>query len=310
MGRTDTFTGISEFLAVAERASFRAAAADLGVTPAAVTQAIRALEKRLGLPLFQRTTRRVSLTEVGGTLLARLKPATTEITESLEALGALRTQPSGLLRLSVPRMALALVIEPLLPEFRRAYPDVAIEVDVDDGAVDLMAGRFDAGIRLGEFVERDMIAVRVTPDVQWSVLGSPAYFARRGRPETPEDLINHECIRFRFPTSRTVYRWEFERDGREFSIDPPGKIVVNDSALMHSLASAGVGLIYASDLIAEHELEQGRLERVLERHLPETPGLFLYFPARSQMQPKLRAFIDAARSLAKRRSRGGSTVLR
>jgi DNA-binding transcriptional LysR family regulator len=310
MGRTDTFTGISEFLAVAERASFRAAAADLGVTPAAVTQAIRALEKRLGLPLFQRTTRRVSLTEVGGTLLARLKPATTEITESLDALGALRTQPSGLLRLSVPRMALPLVIEPLLPEFRRAYPDVAIEVDVDDGAIDLTAGRFDAGIRLGEFVERDMIAVRVTPDVHWSVLGSPAYFARRGRPETPEDLINHECIRFRFPTSRTVYRWEFERDGREFSIDPPGKIVVNDSALMHSLASAGVGLIYATDLIAEHELEQGRLERVLEGHLPKTPGLFLYFPARSQMQPKLRAFIDAARSLAKRRSRGESSALR
>jgi DNA-binding transcriptional LysR family regulator len=310
MSRTDTFTGISEFLAVAERESFRAAAADLGVTPAAVTQAIRALEKRLGLPLFQRTTRRVSLTEVGGTLLARLKPATTEITESLDALGALRTQPSGLLRLSVPRMALPLVIEPLLPEFRRAYPDVAIEVHVDDGAVDLMAGRFDAGIRLGEFVERDMIAVRVTPDVHWSVLGSPAYFARRGRPETPEDLINHECIRFRFPTSRTVYRWEFERDGREFSIDPPGKIVVNDSALMHSLASAGVGLIYATDLIAEHELKQGRLERALERHLPKTSGLFLYFPARSQMQPKLRAFIDAARSLAKRRGRGESSALR
>jgi DNA-binding transcriptional LysR family regulator len=309
MGRIDTFTGISEFLAVAERSSFRAAAADLGVTPAAVTQAVRALEKRLGLPLFQRTTRRVSLTEVGGTLLARLKPAATEITESLDALGALRTQPSGLLRLSVPRMALPLVIEPLLPEFRRAYPDVAIEVDVDDGAVDLMAGRFDAGIRLGEFVERDMIAVRVTPDVQWSVLGSSAYFARRGRPETPEDLINHECIRFRFPTSRALYRWEFERDGREFSIDPPGKIVVNDSALMHSLALAGAGLIYATDLIAEHELEQGRLERVLERHLPKTPGLFLYFPSRSQMQPKLRAFIDAARSLAKRRSRAGSPVL-
>src|SRR5882757_1631090 len=160
MGRIDTFTGLSEFLAVAERASFRAAAADLGVTPAAVTQAIRALERRLGLPLFQRTTRRVSLTEAGAALLARLRPATTEISESLEALGVLRTRPSGLLRLSVPRMALPLVIEPLLPEFRRAYPDVAVEVDVDDGLVDLTAERFDAGIRIGEFVERDMIAVR------------------------------------------------------------------------------------------------------------------------------------------------------
>jgi DNA-binding transcriptional LysR family regulator len=310
MGRTDKFTGLTEFLAVAERASFRAAAADLGVTPAAVTQAIRALEQRLGLPLFQRTTRRVSLTEAGGTLLARLKPATTEISESLEALGALRTRPSGLLRLSVPRMALPLVIEPLLPEFRRAYPDVAVEVDVDDGAVDLTAERFDAGIRIGEFVERDMIAVRVTQDVHWSVLGSPSYFGPRGRPETPEDLMNHECSRFRFRKAGAVYRWEFERDGRGFSIDPPGKIAVNDSALMHSLALAGVGLIYASDLIVEHELGDGRLERVLERYLPKTPGLFLYFPARSQMQPKLRVFIDAARALAKRGGRGGRAAVR
>jgi len=308
MGRTDRFTGLAEFLAVAERASFRAAAADLGVSPAAVTQAIRALEKRLGLPLFQRTTRRVSLTEAGAALLARLKPASTEISESLEALGVLRTRPSGLLRLSVPRMALPLVIEPLLPEFRRAYPDVAVEIDVDDAAVDLTAERFDAGIRIGEFVERDMIAVRVTQDIRWSVLGSPAYFALHGRPATPEDLINHECIRIRFRTAGAIYRWEFERDGREFSIDPPGKVVVNDSALMHSLALAGVGLIYASDLLAEHEIADGRLERVLERHLPKTPGLFLYFPARSQMQPKLRVFIDAARDLAKRRDRGGRTV--
>jgi DNA-binding transcriptional LysR family regulator len=186
---------------------------------------------------------------------------------------------------------------------------VGLEVDVDDRAVDLTAERFDAGIRLGELVERDMIAVRVTPDVHWSVLGSPSYFALRGRPKRPEDLINHECIRFRFPTSGAIYRWEFERDGREFSIDPPGRIVVNDSALMHSLASAGVGMIYASDLIAERELADGRLERVLERYLPKTPGLFLYFPARSQMQPKLRVFIEAARNLMKRRGReGGATA--
>jgi DNA-binding transcriptional LysR family regulator len=272
------------------------------VTPAAVSQAIRALELRVGLLLFQRTTRRVGLTEAGNRLLARLKPAAIEIGESLEALGALRERPSGLLRLSVPRMALSLVIEPLLPEFRRAYPDVAVEVDVQDAAIDLTAEHFDAGIRIGEFVERDMIAVKVTPDFRWSVLGSPSYFAARGRPRTPEDLTNHECIRFRFPTSRAIYRWEFVRDGREFSIDPPGKIVVNDSALFHSLACAGAGLVYTADAAARSELAAGRLEGVLESYLPTTPGLFLYFPARSQMQPKLRAFVDAARALTRRRA--------
>ena len=299
VARTDTFTGLSEFLAVAERAGFRAAAADLGVTPAAISQAIRALEKRIGLPLFQRTTRRVSLTEAGMKLLARLKPAAAEIADSLDALGDLRASPAGLLLLSVPRMAIRLVIEPLLPEFHRAYPDVEVEVDVEDAAIDLTAGHFDAGIRVGEFVDQDMVAVKITPDIQWCVIGNPSYFASHGRPIRPEDLINHVCVRFRFPTSRHVYRWEFERDGREFSIQPRGPFVVNDSALQTSLALSGVGLAYTSDLAVASELTDGRLERVLERFLPKTPGLFLYFPARSQMQPKLRAFIDAARALMK-----------
>jgi DNA-binding transcriptional LysR family regulator len=305
MARTDTFTGLSEFLAVADRASFRAAAADLGVTPAAISQAIRALEKRIGLPLFQRTTRRVSLTEAGMKLLARLKPAAMEIVESLDALGDLRASPSGLLRLSVPRMAIPLVIEPLLPEFHRAYPDVEIEIDVDDAAIDLTARRFDAGIRVGEFVEQDMVAVKITPDIHWSVIGSPAYFAVHGRPKRPEDLINHVCVRFRFPTSRQIYRWEFERDSREFSIEPRGPFVVNDSALQSYLALSGVALAYTSDLAVASDLAGGRLERVLERFLPRTPGLFLYFPTRSQLQPKLRAFIDAARALMKRSSAKG-----
>lgn len=296
MAKVDAFSGLSEFLAVAERSSFRAAAADLSVTPAAVTQAIRALERRLGLPLFQRTTRRVSLTEAGATLLKRLKPAALEIGESLEALGALRETPAGLLRLSVPHIAVSLVLEPLLPAFRRAYPDVALEIDVDDRAVDLTSGRFDAGIRIGEFIQRDMVAVRLTPDIRWSVLGSPAYFATRGRPERPESLINHECVRFRFPTAGSLYRWEFERDGHEFSIAVPGKIVVNDVTLMYALACSGAGLVYAADLPVKKQIADGELECVLTRYLPKTPGLFLYFPARSQLQPKLRAFIDAARA--------------
>jgi DNA-binding transcriptional LysR family regulator len=292
LARIDTFTGLSEFLAVADHESFRAAAAELHVTPAAVSQAIRSLETRVGLPLFQRTTRHVALTEAGALLLARLRPASSEIGDALDALATLRQRPSGLLRLSVPRIALDLMIVPMLPGFRQAYPDVRVEIDVDDASVDLTAGPFDAGIRIGEFIERDMIAVRLTPDFQWSVVGTPAYYAAHGRPHAPKDLINHECIGYRFPTAKAVYRWQFLRRGREFSLDAPGSIIVNDHITMIALAKQSVGLAYTADLIAARELASGELQAVLKPHLPTKPGLFLYFPARSQAQPKLRAFID------------------
>lgn len=292
MARSDGFSGVSEFLAVARHASFRAAAAELGVTPAAVSQAIRTLETKTGLVLFQRTTRRVGLTEAGESLLARVRPAAAEIAEAFAALTDLRERPAGLLRLSVPRVAVPIVIEPTLADFRRAYPDVAVDIDVDDGVVDLTANNLDAGIRIGEMVERDMIAVRLTPDLHWSVLGAPAYFATRGRPRTPEELTRHECIRYRFLTAGSIYRWEFERGGRDFSVDVPGSVTVNDGALMMSFALKGLGLIYTADLFAAREIAAGQLEPVLEEFLPTTPGLFLYFPARTQTQPKLRAFID------------------
>jgi DNA-binding transcriptional LysR family regulator len=307
MARSDGFSGLSEFLSVAKHASFRAAAAELGVTPAAVSQAIRTLEAKTGLVLFQRTTRRVGLTEAGEQFLARVRPAAAEIAGAFAALTDLRERPAGLLRLSVPRVALPLVIEPVLPNFRRAYPDVAVEIDVNDAAVDLTANNLDAGIRIGEQVERDMIAVRLTPDLRWSVLGAPAYFAARGRPRTPEELTQHECIRYRFLTAGSIYRWEFVRGGREFSVDAPGGVTVNDSALMMMCALKGMGLIYSADLFASRELAAGRLEPVLQEFLPTTPGLFLYFPARTQTQPKLRAFIDmmtaGKRRDAARRSR-------
>jgi DNA-binding transcriptional LysR family regulator len=297
MGRIDAFTGLSEFLAVAEHASFRAAAAELRVTPAAVSQAIRSLEARVGLPLFQRTTRHVALTEAGAAFLARLRPAATEIGDALSALATLRQRPIGHLRLSVPRIALDLVVVAVLPGFRQTYPDVKVEIDVDDTSVDLTAGRFDAGIRIGEFIERDMIAVRLTPDFRWSVLGAPSYFAARGRPRSPQDLTKPECIRYRFPTARVVYRWEFLRKGREFSLDPPGSVVVNDHMTMIALAKKGVGLAYTADLIAAREVASGELEPVLASHLPTRRGLFLYFPAKNQTQPKLRAFIDLTTQL-------------
>jgi DNA-binding transcriptional LysR family regulator len=302
MARSDGFSGVSEFLAVARHASFRAAAAELGVTPAAVSQAIRTLEKKTGLVLFQRTTRRVGLTEAGESLLARVRPAAAEIAEAFDALTDRRERPAGLLRLSVPRVAVPIVIEPMLAGFRRTYPDIAVDIDVNDAVVDLTANNLDAGIRIGESIERDMIAVRLTPDLHWSVLGTPAYFARCGRPRTPEELVRHECIRYRFLTAGSIYRWEFERGGRDFSVDVPGGVTVNDGALMMAFALKGMGLIYTADLFAAREIAAGELEAVLAEFLPTTPGLFLYFPARTQTQPKLRAFIDMLTVGNKRRA--------
>ncbi|HZP76713.1 MAG TPA: LysR family transcriptional regulator [Pseudolabrys sp.] len=292
MARTDSFTGLSEFLAVAELKSFRAAAARLRVTPAAVSQAVRTLETRVGMPLFVRTTRSVAATEAGLRLLARLRPAATEITQALEDLNALRSQPAGSLRLSVPRIALDLVVFPALPRFRAAFPEIKIEVDVNDASVDLMQAGFDAGIRIGSFIERDMVAVRLTRDFRWCVVGAPDYFAARGKPRAPKDLLAHECIGYRFPSAQAVYRWEFIENGRAFSVDAPGSIVVNDHLSMVALARSGAGLAYTADLVAGKALADGALREVLRPYMPTTQGLYLYFPSRSQTQPKLRAFID------------------
>lgn len=294
MPRTDMFTGLAEFLAVADQGSFRAAAAELGVTPPAVSQAIRALEVRLGLRLFQRTTRSVALTEAGAALLAQLSPAARDIGEALDRLSELRSRPRGVLRLSVPRIALDLAVLDVIQAFRLAYPEVVVELDVSDASIDITANKFDAGIRIGEFIERDMIAIRLTRDLRWIVVGSPDYLTVRGRPASPRDLLHHECIRYRFPSAKTIYRWEFVRGGETYTVEPRGGVTVNDHLSMIDLAIRGVGLAYTNDLVARHALGTGALEEVLKGHLPVKLGLFLYFPAKNQSQPKLRAFIDFA----------------
>jgi len=295
MARTDQFTGLAEFIAVSRHASFRAAGAELGVTPSAVSQAIRALETRVGLPLFQRTTRNVALTDAGAALLAQLSPAASSIKEALENLAASRARPSGNLRLSVPRIALELVLWHVLPAFRDAFPEITLDLDVNDASIDLASGQFDAGIRMGEYIQRDMAAVRLTEDFRCVVVASPRYLKAHGRPSSPKDLTAHECIRYRFPTARTVYRWEFVKAGKTYSVEPRGSVTVNDHLSMLELAGRGVGLAYTLDLLAGGALRERRLEEVLTRHTPKASGLFLYFPAKSQGQPKLRAFIDFAR---------------
>jgi DNA-binding transcriptional LysR family regulator len=313
MAASDPFEGLATFLVVAERASFTRAAADLGLSVQAVSQTIRGLEGRLGVLLFQRTTRRVGLTEAGSALHRRLKPVVSEVHEAIEALDRLRHRPAGHLRLNVSHLAVQLVVEPVTPLMRQAYPDISLDIRIDDSPGDPAAGGFDAGISIGEFVALDMIGIPLTPDIIWSVVGSPSYFAERGRPDKPEDLMRHECIRFRLPKTGAVYRWEFAREGREFSVDVRGSITTPDGPLNCAFARKGLGLTYAPDLAVTEDLRLGRLENVLQPYMPRSPGLFLYFPSRAQDQPKLRAFIDLAKTALRfpsqepRRRRGQAT---
>jgi len=294
MARTDRFTGLSEFLAVADHASFRAAAAELGVTRAAVSQAVQALEGRLGQRLFQRTTRSVALTDAGATLLATLRPAADQIGHTLDQLSGEAERPAGRLRLTVPRIAFDLVLTHVLPDFRHRFPGISVELDVNDASVDLASHRYDAGIRIGEWVERDMVAVKLTPGFQWMVVAAPDYLGRNGRPRRPRDLLQHECIRYRFPTAASVFRWEFVEAGEAFTLDAPGHLTVNDHLSMVALARQGLGLAYTADLVARQHLDSGALVQILREFVPHKQGLYLYFPATARNEPKLRAFIDIA----------------
>lgn len=289
-----SFDGLKAFLSVADLKSFTAAAARLGVTTTAVSKAVKLLELRHDVVLFQRTTRNVALTEAGATLFASLRTAVDQIDESFSALHAARGKPSGTLRLTMPRALGALLIEPLMQRFRDMCPDVAIDISLDDRAVDLVAGGFDAGIRLGEAIAQDMVAVRLTPDLAWSVVGAPAYFEHAGRPQVPEDLTSHETIRYRFVGTGVLPRWAFHRNGQEFQVLTNGKMIVNDTTLIRGFARAGMGLAYLPDMEAGGDIDSGLLERVLQDFMRPTSGLFLYFPVRTQHQPKLRAFIDMA----------------
>ena len=289
-----TLESIRIFLAVAEARSFTAAAIRLGVTPAAASKAVKLLEAQHGVIVFVRNTRRVALTEAGSVLYASLLAASSQIDDAFAALTRFRDRPAGTLRLTVPRALGALVLRELAPRFQRAYPDVSLDMSLDDGEVDLLEQGFDAGIRLGQSVAQGMVAVRLTGDLAWSVVASPAYFARAGRPRVPEDLVRHETVRYRFHRSKALAPWAFVRDGEHFQVETGHKLVLNDTGLIADFSRSGLGLAYLPDIEIAHDLADGRLERVLDAFIPKTSGLFLYFAARTQSQPKLRAFIDMA----------------
>jgi DNA-binding transcriptional LysR family regulator len=292
------FDGIPPFLAVARERSFTRAADSLGITPTAVSKAIRQLERRHGVVLFQRTTRSVALTEAGEALLAQVQPAADQIVAALEVLDGYQDRPTGALRLTLSRAMMTLLVEPIVADYRRLCPDVTLELSINEGIVDLASGAFDAGIRQGESVERDMVAVRLTPEMTWSVVASPAYLDKAGTPETPEDLARHEGILYRFVTSGQLYRWEFTEGAREFTVAMKGRLIVNDWASLLTFARQGLGLAYVMESEARADLAAGRLRSVLQDYLRPSAGAFLYFPERMQTQPKLRAFIDLLRQRA------------
>lgn len=292
MKRAAHFDGLAEFLAIARRLSVRQAALDLGRTPGAVSQALQKLESRLGVALFHRTTRKIVLTEAGQNLLARVGPASESIESGLEEAAQSAKAPGGTLRLIVERLALPHVIEPLLPAFRQAWPQVHVDITVSNRHADFAAEGYDAGISIGSYISQEMIALRLAGPFKWAVFGAPDYFARHPRPVATADLANHECIRFRRPEKGDIYRWEFVENGQTVRLDPNGAITVNDGELMRSLAVSGLGLIYSSTFHASRELASGALEAALLNVSPGSDGLFLYFPRTARQQPKLRAFID------------------
>jgi DNA-binding transcriptional LysR family regulator len=287
--------GLEAFLRVAARGSFRQAAADLAVTPSSVSQAIRALEARLGIALFTRTTRSVGLTEAGQRFLERTRPAFDAILAATEEAKGLSQRPSGLLRLAVPPSVVPVVLQPVLASFATAFPEVVVELVASEELVDLARDGFDAGIRMGEFIAADMIAVRLTPSFRFAIVASPDYLARRGRPRTLSELTTHACIRLRRSTG-TVAPWRVEEDGRPIDLAVTGPLVVNDYATMLGAALGGVGLAQLPEPIASKQVAERRLEVLLRAHAPMTAGVFLYHPGRLQVLPKLRAFIDHVRS--------------
>src|SRR6478609_5425185 len=259
LGSQQDLSGLTALLSVAEKRSFTAAAAELRVTPSAVSQTIRALEERVGVRLLQRTTRSVGLTEAG------------------------------------TRFGYEQVLAPRLPQFFQSYPDIHLDASLDDAFVDIVERGFDAGMRIGEMIDREMIGVRVSDDMRMAVVGSPAYFAKHGKPKHPRELQDHDCINYRRKTSSVVYRWEFSENRKDFAVAVNGRLLLNDGALMADAAAAGLGLAYVVEASVRDALDNKQLVRVLDACCTPFPGFFLYYPSRVQVPPKLKALIDFLR---------------
>lgn len=286
---------LQAFLAVAQDQSFTKAAARLGITPSALSHTIKGLEDRLGMRLLARTTRNVAPTEAGERLMRSIAPLFEQITAEVEALGELREKPAGTIRITCTDDAIELYLRPVFESFLKSYPDITLELHVDYGFTNIVEGRFDAGIRSGEAISKDMIAVRISPDWRLAVVGSPTYFERHTPPATPYDLTKHECINIRHRPSGTIYAWEFEKDGKIFTVKGEGQLVFNSTIHVLNSALDGIGLAYVPEALAAPCLADGRLKEVLADWCPYFQGFHLYYPHRRQASPAFSVFVDAVR---------------
>ena len=284
--------GLIAFWKVAEHKGFSSAAAELEVSPSALSQAIRQLETRLGVRLLNRTTRSVSLTEAGEAYLARVGPALVQVVEAGEELNVMQGRPAGTLRLNAARVSIAMVLQKRLAGFFRQNPHVQIELTNDEGFVDIVERGFDAGIRMGESVQQDMVAVPLGGPVTMAVVGSPEYLKRVPAPRHPNDLAHHNCVRFRGPGTGTVYKWEFEIDGRPVEYEVQGSLTISDTLFGLDAALEGVGLAYAFEALAAPHIKAKRLTRVLTKFSPTFPGFYLYYPSRHDQPTKLKALVE------------------
>jgi DNA-binding transcriptional LysR family regulator len=284
--------GMEAFLRVAAHGSFRLAAEDLGVSPSAISQTVARLEERIGVPLFIRTTRSVGLSEAGAVLHAAAAPAFASLVAGWESARTLGERPAGLLRLNMPRAVVPLLIEPIIADFCDRYPDIDVEVVGEDALVDLASSGHDAGIRIGELLEADMVSVRLSSPFRFVTVAAPAYLDRQGRPQHPADLKAHSCIRQRIPGRSALIPWRLQEGNRLIDVAVKGRVIVSENSAVVALALRGLGLAQISEPLVEDQLADGRLEIVLDALSPSSPGLFLHYPGHSQMTPKLRAFID------------------
>jgi len=292
---TENFNDLLAFVTVARERSFTRAAAQLGVSQSALSHTMRALEARLGLRLLTRTTRSVSPTEAGERLLRTLTPRFEEITAELAALSELRERPAGTVRITAAEHSANTVLWPKLEKFLPDYPDIKVEITVDYGLTDIVAQRFDCGIRIGDQVAKDMIAVRIGPDIRMAVVGSPAYFQKHAPPKTPHDLASHACINLRLPTHGGLYVWDFDKDGQQVRTRVEGQLIFNSGSQILRASLAGFGLAFqAEDAVLEH-IAEGRLIRVLSDWCEPFSGYHLYYPSRRQSSPAFALLVDALR---------------
>ena len=293
--RRQNITDLMAFLAVAKDRSFTKAAAKLGVSPSALSHTIRGLESRLSLRLLTRTTRSVSPTEAGERLLHTVGPFIEEIEAELEALSEFREKPAGSIRITAGEHAVYSVLWPKLAKFLRKYPDIKVELTVDNTLTDIVSNRYDAGVRFGEQIAKDMIAVRIGPDFRFAVVGLKSCFAKRSVPKKPQDLIGHSCINLRLPTHDNLYAWDFEKSGREIKVRVEGQLVFDNAFLLLEGALAGFGLAYVPEDLAQPYIAKGRLKRVLEDWCPPYSGYHLYYPSRRNPTPAFILLVDALR---------------